>query len=584
MLLLLLAGAGLVGLHLVLLYGGVPYGALAPALDAANAAAGLASAPWPAQPLAHNAPDYARLRAVAGGLLAAGALGLGFWRRAAGHEARRLAHDVRRAGRALAAGWRRTPGPARWAAGALLLAVAAVRTYLLAATPLNPDELVTLDYFVAPGPAVAAGFYLLPNNHVLHSLLVWPLLRGTPLEAPELLARLPVFGLGLVGLVVGFAGLARLTTWRVAALATLLFQFLPMGLEYAVTARGYGPQALCAQAAWLAALVLLRGPAGHRLAWAVWAGASGAGFYLIPTFLYPFAGSVAALVVLGRGRAAARRRRQALVAGAGVAVLAALLYLPVGWLTGWPLLLANPYVARLAPAFFWQHLLPYYVPVTVTLLYGRAVLGWPLLGLLALGPAAVRRWGAPAWRPAAWLAWAGAVAPVPLLLLQGVMPPGRTLYHTAWPALVLAGLALEAGARRWRGPGRAAWALAGALGLGHAGFRVAQQVRTQAVARRDDQSYRRVADWLAARPPGRVLVGVPGYDLYLAHQARRHRRPLPAMRGPDTRPGVRAGSYDYLVLGRGEALPAWLAPRRYRPGLCTGPLCVYQRAGAGPRP
>ncbi|WP_204376127.1 hypothetical protein, partial [Hymenobacter coccineus] len=293
---------------------------------------------------------------------------------------------------------------------------------------------------------------------------------------------------------------------------------------------------------------------------------------------------VAAIVVLGRGRAGARLRRQALVAGAGVAALAAVLYLPVGWLTGWPLLLANPYVARLAPAFFWAQLLPYYVPVTVTLLYGRAVLGWPLLGLLALGPAAVARWASPAWRPAAWLAWVGALAPVPLLLAQGVMPPGRTIYYTVWPALVLAGLALEAVARRWRGPGRAAWALAGALGLGHAGFRVVQQVRIQAAARRDDQCYRQAADWLAARPARRVLITVPGYDLYLAHQARLQHRPLPPLQGPDTRPGARTGYYDYLVLGCSETPPAWLAPHRYQPGFSAGPLRVYQRLGAAPLP
>ncbi|OGX90121.1 hypothetical protein [Hymenobacter coccineus] len=296
LLLLLLAGVGLAGLHLVLLYGFVPYAALAPALDAANTAAEVASAPWPAQPLAHNALDYARLRGVAWGLLIVGALGLYYWRSAARREAQRLAHDAHRAGRALAAGWRRQRLATRWATGALLLAVAAVRTYLLVQMPFNPDEFVTVDYFVAPGPAVAAGFYLLPNNHLLHSLLVWPLLRWSPVGAPDLLARLPVFGLGLIGLVVGFAVLTRLTTWRIAALATLLFQFLPMGMEYAVTARGYGPQTLCTQAAWLAALVLLRGPRGHRFAWAVWAGASVVGFYFIPTFLYPFAGSVAAIV------------------------------------------------------------------------------------------------------------------------------------------------------------------------------------------------------------------------------------------------------------------------------------------------
>lgn len=239
---LLLVGTLLVGLHLVLLYGFLPYATLGPALDAANHAAQLTAAPLPSQRLAHTAASYAHLRETACALAAAGFLGLAYWRRSARHEARRVARDARRAGRALVRNWSRQPWTARLGAVALLLAVAAVRTYFLLHNPFNANEEVTVDYFAAREPAVTAGFYLLPNNHVLYNLLAGALLRGSPGGIPDFLMRLPSFGLGLVGLFAGSAVLAHLTSLRVAALVTLLFQFSPMGVEYATTARGYGLQ------------------------------------------------------------------------------------------------------------------------------------------------------------------------------------------------------------------------------------------------------------------------------------------------------------------------------------------------------
>lgn len=578
LLLLFLFGASLVGLHLVLLYGFMPYSKLGPALDAANAAASLANVPWPVRHLAHNAADYAQLREVAFVLVIVGGLVLSYHFNVSRCEAKRLARDFRHAWLVLGQTWRLQSLAGRLGAVTALLAIAAVRSYYILHNPFNADELVTADYFVAPGPAVTAAFYLLPNNHILSSLMAWPLPHWLPAVQPDLLMRLPAFGLGLGGLIIGFAALIKLTSLRIAVLTTLFFQLSPMAVEYSTTARGYGPQTLCVQALLLASLVLLRGPVGHRLAWTVWVGASVAGFYLIPTFLYPFLGLGVGMLLAGRGRAGALLRRQVLVAGTGVVALAALLYLPVGWLTGWPLLMANPYVARVNSTIFWRNLFSYYLPITIVILYGRAIMGWALLGLLTLAPLAAVKWMPSTLRPSAWLAWAGAAAPLPMLIAQHVMPPARTVHYTVWLVILLVCILLETIATKRGRKLTALWALVGLVGGGYTMIRLTKQAHALAEAQVYDQSCQQAENWLSARHPQRILTTVPGYELYLIHRALAQGKHRPAVQFQNGWPPVRNAIpkvYDYLVLARAEAPPT--RPTPFKARFYNRFFCVYQR-------
>ncbi|HEX8507567.1 MAG TPA: hypothetical protein VF630_19550, partial [Hymenobacter sp.] len=435
------------------------------------------------------------------------------------------------------------------------------------------DEIVSIDYFVAPGPAVTAGFYLLPNNHLLQNLLAWPLLHYLPAGMPDLLLRLPVFALGLVGLGLGFLVLLHLTGWRVALLATLLFNFSPMALEYAVTARGYGLQALCVQAGLLATLVLLRGPGSHRLAWAVWVVACVAGLYLIPTFVYPFA-SLGIGLVAAQGRHAHCLRWQVLAAGSAVAILACVLYLPVGWLTGWHLLLANPFVAARPATSYWHDIASYYFPATMLVLYGNAVFSWFLLFFL-VGAVLMLPYARASLKLLGWLSLIGLVAPMPLFLVQHVMPPGRTLHYTVWLTVLLLGVVTDTLSRLV--PVRAAWvwSTVAVLGGGYTLFRLAAQANLLVAARHQEQSHWQAARGLAAQQPGSVLVAVPGFELYLSHRALMEHRPAPHLQVLNQTTPRR--NYDFLVLPLASPPPAWLAWGRYKPLFCNGMLCVYRR-------
>ncbi len=580
LLFLLLTLTLLVGLHLVLLYGFVPYSTLGPAMDAANAASELANIPWPAPHLAHNGAKYVHLRETAFSVLAISALALSYWHRAARNQARRLGQDLRRTSQALARGWYQQPRASRTCAVGLLLIIAGLRTYFFLFTPFNPDEIMTVDCFASSSPGVAASFYILPNNHLLHTLLVWLALHCLPNTNPDLVARLPVFIFGLAGLVIGFLVLGHLASVRIALLATLVFQLSPMGLEYATTARGYGLQTLCVQVAVLATLVLLRGPAHHRLAWAVWGSACLVGTYFIPTFLYPMV-STGGVLLLARGRSGRILRRQVLLAGCGTGGLVLLLYLPVGLLTGWHLLLTNPYVMQRPALAFWPILIPYYLPVTVALLYGRELFVWPLIGILMLGPV-LARLARPALRPVAWLAWLGVLIPCFLFLAQRVMPPARTLHYTVWLVMVLVGVLVDTLSDGSQSRVTTLWSLVAVVAGAYALAQTTRFARVVASAQQQYHWYQQAEQWLSARAAQRVLSTVSGYELYLTHRAMLRHQSHPVIEVPALqryRREALSTNYDFLILRPTETPPVWLRPRRYRVRFSNSLIRIYQQDG-----
>ncbi|WP_035564270.1 hypothetical protein [Hymenobacter sp. IS2118] len=454
------AAAFVVAGYLGVLYGFTAYETVRAELIVATAQIRPATLPYTLPGLAHTAARYATLRGVIGLALGGSIMALIALARGGGRqETRRLARDAGRAFRAVDRGWRRLARAEQCTAGLVLLLVVGTRYWFLRHTSFDPDEMVSLDYFARHGARLTAGFYQLPNNHVLYNVLGAVLLRLAPATAdPELLVRLPSFVFGIIGTGLVYAVLARLTSFRAATFSVCCLQLVPLSIDYTIAARGYGLQAACVYALFLAVAVLLRGPAYHRLAWAIAVTSSLLGFYLIPTFIYPFLSLGAGLV----GGAWWQRRRRALVplalvAGATVLVLTGLLYLPIGLLSGWHTLLANPYVTQLSAHEFWNLLGPYYLWGMAGELFGQQRVTIPLLLLLLSGGMlAIRYWAPRRYWPVAALAWVGLVGPLPLLMAQRVFAPSRTLHYAVFFGLVLATFLFEAVVRRFRLPARVA--------------------------------------------------------------------------------------------------------------------------------
>lgn len=493
-------------------------------------------------------------------------------------ELRRLGQEARRAGAALRRTVGRLSGAERAGAGALWLGLGLTWGAWLLLDPPSPDEIASYDSFVREGAVAVTSFYPMPNNHLGYNLLAWVLEQLLPGQA-RLVMRLPSLLAALAGTALSYALLTHFRNFRTATLAVALFGFTKVAIIYAAAGRGYYVQLGCVHLAFFAAVGLASGPRYRRLGWAVFVGSSVAGLYVIPTFAAPLAalGSVLAGAALGRPPALRHRLWGQLVA-AGVVVVAtvAVLYAPVGCVSGWGLLLANRYVVAQPLATFWA-LGPAILYETAGMLLGPVRLGLLLSAtLVALVPLALRR-GAPAQWPArarwlAWASWALLVGPVALALAQRVFVPARALMYATFFLYLLAALGADWAATRWRGRW-AAWApLALLVGLlAFRGWELYDQVPTLRTSRAEDLAVARAYRWLRAQPSGPAVVGAPYHELMFDHYALLNG--TPRLLHPRPVAGVR---YPYLVWPQGPTpRPAWSLALPYRAAYQDELVVIY---------
>jgi uncharacterized membrane protein YhaH (DUF805 family) len=282
---------------------------------------------------------------------------------------------------------------------------------------------------------------------------------------------------------------------------------------------------LLAGVVFFAGLQLVQPPGPHRAAWAGLLLAGALGCYTVPTFVYALASAFSWL-----GLSFLRRRQRARLGQLAVVALltglvAATLYGPLLLVSGFDKFVGNGYVAALPPRAFWSGL-PAYLWHSEGFLAGQRTLGAALtLAVLAavswlFYQARTHRLPAPLSRrlrhlglPALWFMG----FPYAVMLGQRVFPPERVLLYKAFFFFILAGLVLEwllehyAGPLR-RGP-RRAWAACFGLFLAYQIFTV---VRVNPAARGSNAAYRAGLLWLAARPPGPVLVPEPTHNLFFS--------------------------------------------------------------------
>jgi hypothetical protein len=494
---------------------------------------------------------------------------------------------VRRWLAALARPWQQLGGAKRALAGGMLAVVVGARLYYAAYYPLSLDEIASYDFYTLPGAAVTASYYPFPNNHILANLLVGQLHALWPGAAPTLALRVLPTLLGVLTLPLVYVLALRAVRFGVATLGLGLYWLSPMGVYYAVAGRGYAWALLAALAGLFAALELLRPGvrrATRQLAWAVFGGSALVGLYAVPTHLYSLLGLGLGLLV-GFSRQPARVRwlhlAQLVVATLGIAAAAFVLYLPVGLVSGWPALLANPYVARHAWPEFSAGIGPWLLGTATELLGQRGLSAGAFCLVLGLAPLALR-WGrlpAPTRRLGGLLLgllglW------LPVVLVQRVYPPARTLLPVllafflllgvlaqvvwAWGLAVWPGLRSQlAGREAGGGPGTIL-----ALGLVLAGYGGYRLHREQAVIQehaRQQLQLRQAYGWLQAQGLRRIWVEPRAYAIFWQHYAlSAGQRPLPLV-GVYDAPATRLGPVGEVeALAPGPLDPGAARPARYR--------------------
>jgi hypothetical protein len=406
-------------------------------------------------------------------------------------------------------------------AGGLLVAAASVHLWYAFGYPLTLDEVASYDYSVLPGAALTASYYPFPNNHLLPNLLVGLVHNLLPGAGSAVALRLLPTLVGLALLPLGYALLLRYLHFEAATLAWGLFNLSPLPAFYAVAGRGYG-WALAALLAGLWASAELLRPQGLRRAarqraWVVFMVSAVLGLYAVPTHLYGLLG-LGLVLLVGFSRWQGQRRALNLLhltlATLGVGFTVAVLYAPVVAVSGWPALVANPYVTRVPFAAFWANVGPYYLLGTASELLGRRETSAGLFVLLAvLGPLALR-WGSlpEQTRRFGWLAYTQLVLWLPLLLVQRVYAPARTLLAVLLFLFVVAAVVGQALLHRlrpaWQArstPGALLLALVMVLGS----YSVYRLRREQEVINSEihlQELLGRSYSWLQARQPRRIWV------------------------------------------------------------------------------
>ncbi|MGI4872992.1 MAG: hypothetical protein ACRYFX_17665 [Janthinobacterium lividum] len=582
----------LLGLVSSLLLGGLfwatPYATVAAGLRAPNLSASLA-----APPLVLTLARYTLLRGsmavVAAGC--AGLLGLG-WRGQLAQMARRLRAELRQSGRELLAGWRQLSRAQRLLALLLGGLALGLRGWLWLGYPITEDELTSYDDYVHPGLALTASNYSLPNNHILHNLLVGSL-RGLPLP-PDALQRLPAVLVGLGLLPLSYLGLLRYLRFGAATLALGVFTFMPMPAFIGVAGRGYGLQLAATVVGSLAVLELLRPGGRSRLPEAAFVASSVLGLYAVPTHAWVvLAGGVVLLGGYARLPARERSRRLArlALAAGGIGGLTALVYLPVGLVSGWGALLSNPYVQP-APNWpiFWQGL-PLYLLEVVSRLWGHGRFLLPVLGSLVLvGPLVLPRLR-PAVQPLGWLSWAMLTVPLVLVLARRLYVPPRVVVPAALFSYVLLALLAQEGwrwlATRWRPWPGAANSQVLAIGalvvlVGGVHFWPEQVVRRE--FRRHYQAVGQEYAWLRAQHPQRVWLDEASrayYGIYLYHVGLVRGAPLPLAVAAVLPTVARSSGTEYVVVKQSGTEPNGRAGRA--PVYADAYICVWQLPRASKR-
>ena len=219
--------------------------------------------------------------------------------------------------------------PRAFLAAATIGACVALAAYWLD-LGLKLDELITITSYATQPLAVAASKYNAPNNHVLHTLLVWVAHQLGGWNVVVL--RLPAF--------LSFCLLLPALWWFVrreygataAAFATLFAGTSPFLVNFAIYARGYTLLLLFFTVALLCGQRLVEAPK-RTAVWATWATAIALGLYALPLMAYP-AAAAGAWMLLARWRRCGRRQLGPFLARTAAWSVAALalafvLYLPV---------------------------------------------------------------------------------------------------------------------------------------------------------------------------------------------------------------------------------------------------------------
>ena len=235
----------------------------------------------------------------------------------------------------------------------------AILRYAYLWRPMTHDETYTFVGFAARGLRVVVTDYHLPNNHVLHTILVnlfYQLFGDSPA-----VVRLPAFIAGILIIPATYMVGRIFYNSKIGLLSASIICVLPIMIDYSTVARGYTMLALFA----LLIISIAAYIKDHLnlIAWGVLVLLSGLGLYTNPTMIYPIGMAFTWLLLsnlAGDKNELYGNRFYLYLAGSviGIVFLAAFLYTPIIFTSGISSLLGNEVIESLSWSEFIQSLVP----------------------------------------------------------------------------------------------------------------------------------------------------------------------------------------------------------------------------------
>jgi hypothetical protein len=302
----------------------------------------------------------------------------------------------------------------------IFLMAIAVRLFFLT-QPMGYDESITVVHFSSHTLLDVLSDYSDPNNHVLHTILVY--LSTRLFGVLPAVVRLPAFLAGLMIVPVSFWLTRRLFDDFTALLTAGLTAVAPAVVEYSAQARGYTLLTLLFLFAFVLATYLRE--RSSITGWGFFVITSILGFYTIPTMLYSFG-----IIVFWMLLAAPTERRKPLVVELALASTAIvtgtlLLYLPVILRTGYRHLFAN---YTLTPLSFMPFLERNAANGLLTLRCWTGAHYLPIVILITLGVLAAVFFSWRNKKPAVFGPLAISLWIIPLICYQRIAPPPRVFH------------------------------------------------------------------------------------------------------------------------------------------------------------
>jgi hypothetical protein len=209
-----------------------------------------------------------------------------------------------------------------------IIFIAFVIRFLFLFQPIGYDEAFSFLLFSSKPLSIALSNYLSPNNHLLHTFFVHIFFKLFG-PAPAII-RLPAFFAGILIIWANYAWVKRIYDKNSALISSALLAASSILVEYSSNARGYTLMILFSILALSSAHKLISSQLQRGYLWFIIS--SALGFYIIPTFIYPFSVCIAILsfYIISEFRKSSQINiTPLLISLFVVALLTILLYLPI---------------------------------------------------------------------------------------------------------------------------------------------------------------------------------------------------------------------------------------------------------------